>query len=196
MRRMILIGWLVAIVAAVPFAMKQTDHLSSGGFGVPGSQSKAVDDQLERFPGISRDQLAFLLKARDPSGVDAALARLRRLVAATPHVQLGGRTRRTAEVVLVPLKLTGTREQSANIAVDLYKAVDPGVERGGVATYMGGQEALWAGMQDVSKEQFASSERVGFPIVLMILLAVFGSIAAAMLPLALGFASVLVTGAV
>src|SRR4051794_13262079 len=196
MRRMILIGWLVAIVAAVPFAMKQTDHLSSGGFGVPGSQSKAVDDQLERFPGVSRDQLAFLLKVRDPRGVDAALARLRRLVAATPHVRLGGRTRRAGEVVLVPLELTGTREQSANLAVDLYKAVDPGVERGGVATYMVGQEALWAGMQDVSKEQLASSERVGFPIVLLILLAVFGSVAAAMLPLALGFASVLVTGAV
>src|SRR3954452_9300455 len=196
MRRMILIGWLVAIVAAVPFAMKQTDHLSSGGFGVPGSQSKAVDDQLARFPGVSRDQLAFLLNVRDPRGVDAALTRLRRLVAATPHVQLGGRTRRTGEVVLVPLKLTGTREQSANIAVDLYKAVDPGVERGGVATYMVGQEALWAGMQDVSKEQLASSERVGFPIVLLILLAVFGSVAAAMLPLALGFASVLVTGAI
>ena len=37
--------------------------------------------------------------------------------------------------------------------------------------------------------------RAGFPIVLLILLAVFGSLAAAALPLALGLVSVLVTGA-
>ena len=35
----------------------------------------------------------------------------------------------------------------------------------------------------------------GFPVVLLILLLVFGSLAAAALPLALGFVSVLVTGA-
>src|SRR3954451_16166412 len=153
MRRMILIGWLVAIVAAVPFAMTQTDHLSSGGFGVPGSQSKAVDAQLARFPGVSRDQLALLLRVRDQRGLDGALARIRRLVGAEPNARLAGSSRRVGDVVLVPLKLTGTREQSANLAVDLYKAADVGVEHGGVATYMVGQEALWAGMQDVSKEQ-------------------------------------------
>src|SRR3954454_19215159 len=92
--------------------------------------------------------------------------------------------------------MTGTREQSANLAVDLHKAVEPGVPRAGVATYLVGQEALWAGMQDVSKEQLASAEKVGFPLVFLILIAVFGSLAAAVLPLALGFASVLLTGGV
>src|SRR3954454_1052292 len=92
--------------------------------------------------------------------------------------------------------MTGTREQSANLAVDLHKAVEPGVPRAGVATYLVGQEALWAGMQDVSKEQLASAEKVGFPLVFLILVGVFGSLAAAVLPLALGFASVLVTGGV
>ena len=45
-------------------------------------------------------------------------------------------------------------------------------------------------MQDLTKEDLASAEPIGFPIVLLILLAVFGSLAAAALPLALGFASV------
>src|SRR3954449_4247205 len=121
-QRFVLIAWLVAIVAAVPFAMKQTDHLSSGGFGVPGSQSKAVDAQLGRFPGVSRDQLAFLLRVRERGGLDAALARVRRLVGAEPNARLAGSPRRVGDVVLVPLRLTGTREQSANLAVDLYKA--------------------------------------------------------------------------
>src|SRR3954451_21683028 len=49
-------------------------------------------------------------------------------------------------------------------------------------------------MQDVSKRQLASAEALGFPIVALILLAVFGSLAAAALPLALGLVSVVVTG--
>jgi RND superfamily putative drug exporter len=201
-RRAVLVAWLVAIVAAVPFAARQTEHLSSGGFGVPGSGSQAVDAALGRFPGVSRDQLAVVLQVRDPGKVRPALARLDQLLAGRPHVELTPAAKRTAlsqasrPIVVVPLRVSGTLEQSANLAVDLHKDLEPGRARDGVVYYLVGQEALWAGMQDVSKHQLASAERVGFPIVLLILLAVFGSLAAALLPLALGAASVLVTGAV
>ena len=50
-------------------------------------------------------------------------------------------------------------------------------------------------MQELSKEDLSKAEASGFPIVALILLVVFGSLAAAALPLALGFVSVLVTGA-
>ena len=50
-------------------------------------------------------------------------------------------------------------------------------------------------MQELSKEDLAKAEAGGFPIVALILLVVFGSLAAAALPLALGFVSVIVTGA-
>ena len=50
-------------------------------------------------------------------------------------------------------------------------------------------------MQELSKEDLAKAEASGFPIVALILLVVFGSLAAAALPLALGFVSVMVTGA-
>jgi hypothetical protein len=50
-------------------------------------------------------------------------------------------------------------------------------------------------MQELSKEDLSKAEASGFPIVAIILLVVFGSLAAAALPLALGFVSVIVTGA-
>ncbi|HEX6711797.1 MAG TPA: MMPL family transporter [Thermoleophilaceae bacterium] len=203
-RRGVLVLWVVAILAAVPFASRQTEHLSSGGFGVPGSGSKAVDDELSRFPGVSRDQLAVVLQVRDERGLRPAVARVERLVKAEQHVALTGAARRRAlapgasaahpRTVVIPLRLTGTREESANLAVDLHKSLDPGSVHDGVGFYLVGQEALWAGMQDVSKEQLASAETVGFPLVFVILIAVFGSLAAAALPLALGFGSVLLTG--
>src|SRR3954454_17490147 len=78
-KQAVLIVWVVANVAAVPFASHQTDHLSSGGYGVPGSGSKAVDDELGQFPGISRDQLAVVLQVRDQNGLRPALARVERV---------------------------------------------------------------------------------------------------------------------
>src|SRR5215210_6269814 len=60
-RRAVLAAWAVTLLAAVPFAARQSEHLSSGGFGVPGSQSAAVDDALDRFPGVQRAQRAAVV---------------------------------------------------------------------------------------------------------------------------------------
>ena len=203
-RRMVLGVWTALIVAAVPFAAHQTDHLSSGGFGVPGSGSKTVSRELASFKGVSRDPLAVVLRSAAPSAqaVQTGLARIEHALAGKQHVALTPAAKQRAlaraskPIVVVPLETTGSTEQTANLAVDLRKDVGAGKTRNGVTVYMVGQEALWAGMQDVSKKQLADAERVGFPIVLLILLAVFGSLAAALLPLALGVASVIVTGAI
>src|SRR5438874_695516 len=64
-----------------------------------------------------------------------------------------------------------------------------------VAVPLAGQGALWAALQAVSKDDLSHAERSGFPVVALILLLVFGSLAAATLPLTLGAASVLVAGA-
>src|SRR4051812_44590336 len=72
---------------------------------------------------------------------------------------------------------------------------DTGATGGPVATHLLGQGALWAGLQDVTKDDLAGAEAAGLPIVALILLAVFGSLAAAALPLGLGAISVTITGA-
>ena len=99
-------------------------------------------------------------------------------------------------MAIAQLDVHGTQDQVSDLAVDLRE--DLGVADGardGVQPYLVGQAALWAGMQDLSKEDLEAAERTGFPIVLLILLAVFGSLGAATLPLALGFISVAITGA-
>ena len=60
---------------------------------------------------------------------------------------------------------------------------------------MVGQQALWAGMQELQKEDLEKAETTGFPVILIVLLAVFGSLLAALLPVGLGIAAVIVTGA-
>src|SRR5690606_38630767 len=88
-----------------------------------------------------------------------------------------------------------TSEQ-IDAAVELREALAPGEAVDGVTPYLVGQPAAWAGLQELTKEDLEEAEFTGFPIVALILISVFGSLAAAALPLALGFVAVLVTGAV
>ena len=204
-RRLVVLGiWVALLIAAAPFAAKQTDHLTSGGFAVPGSESQAVDRNLHRFEGAQRETLAVVLAKRPgatQSAVGAEVARVRSIAAELPHAALppGAAARAvrqadSASIAIVPLAVDGSQDELADLAVDFRDRL--GTEaRDGVQPYLVGQQALWAGMQDLAREDLESAETTGFPIVLLILLAVFGSLAAAFLPLALGFASVGVTGA-
>ena len=73
-RRLVLAAWTLVVLAAVPFAMRQADHLSGGGFDVPGSQSVAVQHSVERdFDTAQGTTLAAVLVPRK----DATPAQLR-----------------------------------------------------------------------------------------------------------------------
>jgi uncharacterized membrane protein YdfJ with MMPL/SSD domain len=204
-RRWVLAGWVAVLVLALPIASHQTDHLTGGGFDVPGSQSKAVSDSVEQDFAGSADGIVVVLKA-DPAATPAqraaAVDRVRKAVAGLDRVTLPPPSARRAEL---QLQRTGTAmlplrsDRSSDLLIDsagtLRTDLDPGTAEGGVTTYLAGQPTIWAGMQELSKKDLAKAEAGGFPIVALILLVVFGSLAAAALPLALGFVSVMITGA-
>jgi RND superfamily putative drug exporter len=204
-RRWVVAAWVLIVVLALPFAAKQTDHLTGGGFDVPGSQSKAVSDSLQNDFGQDANGIAVLLQAEDgASAADraAAVDRVRREVAQVEELNLapadGARARAELQrtgTALVPLHSDQSADELIDSAGDLRSDLDPGTAQSGVTPYLIGQPTIWAGMQEISKKDLSKAETTGFPIVAIILLVVFGSLAAAALPLALGFVSVLVTGA-
>jgi RND superfamily putative drug exporter len=204
-RRWVLGAWLVIVALALPIASHQTDHLTGGGFDVPGSESKAVSDSLENEFGDKAGQIAVLLRAEGdaaPAARASAVARVRSAVADLNEVTLSPAVARRAELTLqrtgtamLPLHSEKSSDLQIDSATDLREALDPGTAVGGVTPYLAGQPTIWAGMQELSKEDLAKAEAGGFPIVAIILLIVFGSLAAAALPLVLGFVSVIVTGA-
>ena len=59
-----------------------------------------------------------------------------------------------------------------------------------------GQSAVYATFQDVTQRDLRSAETIGLPIVLLVLLALFGAAVAAALPLVLGVVSVVITLAI
>jgi uncharacterized membrane protein YdfJ with MMPL/SSD domain len=90
-RWLVLAAWLLLLLAALPFAAKQTEHLTSGGFEVPGSQSQVVSENISRFEGAQGDQLAAVLARREGASaadVRAEVDRVARIAAELPHVEL------------------------------------------------------------------------------------------------------------
>ena len=204
-RRWVIAAWALIVVLALPFAAKQTDHLTGGGFDVPGSQSMKVSEALQEDFGYQADGIAVVLKAEPGATAaerDRAVARVQGQVAELDEVTLPPATAAQArrqlqgtDVVLLPLRSELSSDELIDPAADLREEMAPGDAAGGVVPYLVGQPTIWAGMQEISKEDLAKAESSGFPLVALILLVVFGSLAAAALPLALGFVSVLVTGA-
>ena len=204
-RRWVVAGWVLIVLFALPFAAKQTDHLTGGGFDVPGSQSMKVSESLQEEFGSQADGIGVVLQAEPGATAaerSAAVTRLRGEVATLDDVTLPPKAAAQArrqlqgtDVVLVPLRSELSSDELIDPAATLREDLDPGTAEAGVTPYLVGQPTIWAGMQEISKEDLAKAEGTGFPIVAIILLVVFGSLAAAALPLALGFVSVLVTGA-
>jgi uncharacterized membrane protein YdfJ with MMPL/SSD domain len=189
-RRAVVAVWLVLLVAGSWFSLHQSEHLSGGGWEVPGSPSLQVSDVLSsEFPGATSP--AFLVFITSPDGPRDRLQEVRRLVAhevtvrpGRPLVLDGGRA------ALLPLAFTGKTSNAIDEATRLRHLL---VDR---HTKVIGEPAVWSNFQDVSKSQLARGELLGFPLILLILLAGFGTVVAAVAPLALGFVAVFLSGAV
>jgi RND superfamily putative drug exporter len=201
-RRGLVLGvWVLLLIAALPLAMRQTEHLTGGGFDSEGSGTRVVAEALDEFTGAQGETLVVVIDNRggDSQAVTAALDRVRREgfddvegVAIDPAQMLAASGSRDP-IVVMPLEVTGDRDQVLDAAAQIRRNLRIDSEPGRI--HLAGQSALWAGVQQVSKEDLEAAELIGLPIVLGILLVVFGSLAAAALPLALGFAAVMVTGA-
>src|SRR5918992_1419965 len=127
-RRFVLIAWLLVLVAAAPFASRQTENLTSGGFLVPGSGSEKVDQALVEFENAQRETLAVVLAQREgatPEAIRAEIDRVDGIAAELDHAVLSTAAERQAKaragedtILVIPLDLDGSQDQLAEVAVD------------------------------------------------------------------------------
>ncbi len=204
-RRFVLVAWLAIVVISVPFASRQTENLTGGGFETKGSGSKVVGDALTRDFGVQSEDLAIVFDNRkhDEAALAAAFERVENEgftdvegVRLNPEALEQARAASGEDVIIMPLVVTANRDAAVDAATQMRENLELDAEGAAVPLHLVGQSALWAGIQQLSKEDLEQAEIIGLPIVLIVLLGVFGSLAAAALPLALGAASVLVTGAI
>ncbi len=200
-------AWLLALAPAIWLTLTQSDNLTGGGFEVAGSQSLNVQYQVEdHFPTEGASPLALVAAPRADATYDdmtAAVAGLERMAAEVPSVTIVPNPMQPApqpdRPYVVSLKLDFNNTGAVDVAKQLREKVgidgdQPGeAQDGRVRLYVIGQGALGAAASEATKHDIAEAERWNLPIVLIVLLAVFGSLAAAAIPLVLGITTVIVT---
>lgn len=198
--------WVLLLVPSVYLALNQSSHLTGGGFEVEGSQSLYVQRQLEaQFPDQGASPLALVAAPRPDASFEdmtEAVAHLERLAAEVPSVKVVPTPQpppRPDRPYVITLQLDFENTGAVDVAKQLREKIgvdgeESGeMENGKVRLYVIGQGALGAAATLATKDDIAQAEKWNFPIVLIILLAVFGSLAAAAMPLLLGICTVVVT---
>ncbi|MDX1872235.1 MMPL family transporter [Mycolicibacterium sp. 120266] len=210
----VFVAWLLLLAPSVYLAMSQSDNLTGGGFEVSGSQSLYVQRQLEQqFPEQGASPLALVAVPRADASfedMNAAVAELERIAGEVPGVKVappvpnpaGGPQQRPPapdRPYVVTLQLDFHNSGAVDIAKQLRAKVgiegdQAGQTRDGkVRLYVIGQGALGAAAQTATKHDIAQAEQWNLPVVLIVLLAVFGSLAAAAMPMLLAVCTVVVT---
>jgi putative drug exporter of the RND superfamily len=191
-------GWAVLLLAALPFALQTSSALRAGGFirnDLESARAKAI---LEQEIGVSQAAVAIVihsdtLAAGTPAFERAAAA----VVADVPQAP---------DVTAVLSHVLSKRQVSADrhtvydvVTLDLSaddspKAV-PGIravlhQEAGLQVGLSGGPAFYGDVQAVSESDLRRSELISLPLAAIALLIVFGSAVAASLPLAVGGAAV------
>ncbi|MDZ7883372.1 MAG: MMPL family transporter [Mycobacterium sp.] len=203
----VFVAWVLLLVPSVYLAMNQSDQLTGGGFEVAGSQSLHVQHQIEeQFPDQGASPLALVAVPRADASfedMNAAVAQLQRIATEVPSIKEVPNPRQPPPApdrpYVVQLQMDFNNSGAVDIANQLRDKV--GIEgetagqseNGKVRLYVIGQGALGAAAQQATKHDVAQAEKWNLPVVLIILLAVFGSLAAAAMPLLLGMCTVVVT---
>ncbi len=199
--------WVLALLPSIYLALTQSNQLTGGGFEVADSQSLHVQNAIEnQYTQQGASALALVAAPRADATFDdmsAAVAELERAAQQVPSVEVLQNPTQPPPApdrpYVVSLRLGFDNSGAVDVARQLRGKIgvagdQPGaIDTGRVRLYVIGQGALGAAAQTSTKSDIAAAERWNLPIVLMVLIAVFGSLAAAAIPLALGICTVAVT---
>ncbi|WMX46929.1 MMPL family transporter [Streptomyces roseicoloratus] len=205
--RLTLLVALVLTALAVLAGGGVADRMGSGGWEDPDAESTYAIEVLEReFPG-SQPNLLLLVDA-GPAGVDdpAVAAEGRRLAErldARDGVDGVGSYWRTGSPALrskdgrqavIAARIAGDEKAAGEVLQRLAPEFRGG--HGPVEVSVGGPLAVRHEMQTIIQEDLVRAELIALPITLVLLVMVFGSAVAALLPLGIGIVAILGTNAV
>ena len=202
-RRVVALAALLTVITAV-FGIPVAAHLSAGGFQDPGSESARAAQMLSEKFQQSDQQLLFTVS--HPAGAQSAAAStvgtdIVTLLDASPNV-LGVTSPWTsppaaaAELLstdgttgLIMATMSGGENKAQDYAADLAKQVVG--DRDGVTVKAGGSSMIMKQINEQTMHDLIRMEVIAVPLSAVVLVWVFGGLAAAMLPLLVGVMAVL-----
>jgi putative drug exporter of the RND superfamily len=189
---------VVFFIAAAVLGGGVASRLGSGGFDDPASESSRAADTIKSTFGKQQPDLVFLVTARsgtvDDPAVGAAAEELTRKLAAEKRVaravsywSLGSPPPLRSEdgrQALVLVSLRGSEDQVQEAARDLSPKY--GHDSGPITVRVGGFAEVFRQVNHEVEADLLRAELIAFPITLLLMILVFGSLVAAGLPLVVG----------
>ena len=202
-RRVLFVAALVMIGVGV-FGMPVADHLSSGGFQDPHSESTRASTLLTDKFGQSDQQLLVTVSA--PEGVTSASARSVATgivdgLTASPHVlsltsawsepasAASAMISKDGNTGLIVANLAGGENTAQKYAQQL--ADELVIDQNGVTVRAGGGAMVYAQVNDQSERDLLQMEMIAIPLSFIVLVWVFGGLLAATLPIMVGVLAIL-----
>jgi RND superfamily putative drug exporter len=194
----ILVVWGVALLLAAPLLPRVGGALKVGGFSSPHTEAARAREVLQRDLGFAPSTMLVVYqsdrwRATDPAFQDAVARSLQRvrslpdvtqvvLPAADPSLIARG-----GETAYAIVGVNEPPEEAQRIVPAFEAALQP---QEGLRISVAGAPVFYRDIETVSQRDLRRAEVVVFPIAVIALLLVFGSVVAAAMPLAIGAASV------
>ena len=194
----VLVVWGVALLLAVPVLPRVPGALKVGGFSSPNTEAARAREVLQRELGFAPSTLLIIyqsdtLTAHDPAfqaAVERSLARARTLPSVTDVILPSADPNLISEdgdTAYAIVGLSQGPEEAQRLVPAFEAALAP---QDDVRLSVAGAPVFYRDIETVSQRDLRRAEVIVFPIALVALLLVFGSVVAALMPLAVGAASV------
>ena len=204
-RRWVLLGTLVVVLGLLPIAASAMGAMVLNRWEAPGTESVAAKNALEQRFGTSNANFILLVTARhgtvDDPAVEAAADQLSARLAAEPQVgdvwsywsqerdpTLRSQDRLSATVLAwVKGDATSARHRIAEL-LPAYSTTNDAVE-----VRVAGSEAASTQISAIAMQDFGRAEMIIIPLMLVLLVIIYRRVSSALLTLAVGLMSVLLT---
>jgi RND superfamily putative drug exporter len=197
-RKSVLVGTAVFFLVAAGLGGGVASRLSSGGFDDPSSESSRAANQIKHDFGKQQPDLVFLVTAKRGTVDDAAvgttaetltsnLAAEKTVSRAVSYWSLGSPPplrSKDGRQALVLVSLRGSEDKIQQAARDLSPRY--GRDSGPITVRVGGFAEVFRQVNHQVEADLLRAELIAFPITLLLMVLVFGSVVAAGLPLVVG----------
>jgi putative drug exporter of the RND superfamily len=193
-RWVILVLWSLALLVAVPVLPRVPGALKVGGFSSPNTEAARARVVLQRELGFAPSTLLVIyqsdtLSAHDPAfqaAVERSLTRVRAMPGVTDVILPAADPNLISpdgDTAYAIVGLSQGPEEAQRLVPAFEAALEP---QDAVRMSVAGAPAFYRDIETVSQRDLRRAEVLVFPIALVALLLVFGSVVAALMPLLVG----------
>ncbi|MFC7681020.1 MMPL family transporter [Paenibacillus sp. GCM10028914] len=199
-RRAIVAAWFVLFCFMIPFALYLPSQLQQNGFTPDDSPYLVGIDKLEEGLGLSSTALDIVIVSNTGENLTTGKEQRRILEELSPlmdkpyisdmYINIASRQPGQDHIISVSVLLKEETSEALEHFEEIREDIPPIT---GADTYLTGNTAVFADMNEAVKNDIFQAEMIGLPLAFLILLLVFGTLTAAILPLIAGVVSVTVT---